>query len=161
MRAFKFYLFGFNLTDGSGQFINRVMWSDSADPGTMPGTWDPGIDNDAGFVDLASGEGPVIDGLALRDSLMIYRRASTYAADFVGGNQIFTFRKVFANSGILNRNCVTEWEGNHVVLTDDDVLLNDGFNVRSIADKRVRKLIVDTFDANNIGNSFVAHHPAS
>jgi len=158
MRSFKFYLFALNVSDGAGNFINRVAWSDSADPGTMPGTWAPDITNDAGFVDLASGAGPVIDGGALRDSFIIYRANSVFAADFVGGNEVFAFRKIFASSGILNRNCWAEFDSNHVVLTDTDVVLNDGFNIRSIANQRVKKAIVEATDADNISNSFVAQN---
>jgi len=59
---------------------------------------------------------------------------------------------------MLTRNCFTLFEDKHVVLTDDDVLLVDGFNVQSIANKRVRRLINSSLDADNINNAFVAHY---
>ncbi len=158
MRSHKFYLFGFDVTDGGGQFRNRVMWSDSADPGTYPASWTPAIDNDAGFVDLASDEAPIVDGASLRDVLIIYKNESVWAADFVGGNSIWTFRLLFSSSGLLNRNCWAEFEANHVFMSDSDVFLTDGFNVKSIADKKVRRFIKDNVDANNIGNAFLCHN---
>ena len=160
MRAFRFYLFAFDITGPGGAFENQLLWSDSAEPGTVPQDWLAAIDNDAGFVELSSTQGPIFDGGALRESMMLYKANSTWAADFVGGNNIFSFRKVFASSGILNRNCWTEWESNHVILTDSDVVLTDGFSVRSIVDKRIRQTINNSIDGDNLNNAFVAHYKA-
>jgi hypothetical protein len=158
VRAHRFYLFAMDIQDGSGDFRNRVLWSDSADPGTFPQSWTPAIDNDAGFVDLAEGDAPVIDGGTLRDQFMIYKSRSTWVANFVGGNDVFSFRELFSDVGILNRNCWVEFETNHVLLSDSDVMITDGHSVRSIADKRVRDFITQNTDADNIANSFLAHN---
>ncbi len=62
IRAFRFYLFAFDITGPGGALSNQLLWSDSAEPGTVPQSWAPAIDNDAGFVELSATQGPIIDG---------------------------------------------------------------------------------------------------
>ena len=64
--------------------------------------------------------------------------------------------KVQVNSGLLAKNCVTEFKGKHFVVADGDIVLFDGQNVESIADKRVRKTIFDDMDSVNYALTHVA-----
>ena len=61
---------------------------------------------DAGEVDLSDGGDPIVDGLQLRDSFMIYKETSIYRMDYIGGTSIFAFNKVVGTSGALNKNCI-------------------------------------------------------
>ena len=35
----------------------------------------------------------------------------------MGGNLVFSFQKLFNDTGVLTRNCVAEFEGKHFVVT--------------------------------------------
>ncbi len=150
IRAFKNYLFALNITDSAGTRTEEVRWSDAAPPGSVPSTWAPAATNDAGSVELADTPGVVIDAAPLRDSFYIYKDFSTYAAEFIGdvSNDIFSFRLVFPTSGILSINCVATFRNRHFVMTKEDIIMHDGVNLQSIADRSVRNFYVNNLNYN-------------
>lgn len=150
MRAFKNYLVALNVTKSGTNYPFMVKWSHPADPGTLPVTWDPAdATKDAGEFDLARGGDVIIDGLQLRDSFMIYKESSIWRMDYVGGQFVFRFQQVMGTSGALNKNCIVEVDGVHVVLTGSDVIMHDGQNLTSILDKQTRRYLFNSIDANN------------
>lgn len=160
MRSYKNYLIALDVTKSGQNFPFLVKWSHPADPGGVPISWDitdPTVD--AGEYDLASGHDHVIDGLALRDSFMIYKTNSIWRMDFVGGVFVFQFSKVLGNSGALNRNCVVETDGFHLVLTADDIILHDGYNSSSILNKKTRRWFFNHIDEDNVHRCFVFKNP--
>ena len=159
MRAFKFHLFAMDISKPAGEFPMQVLWSSAAAPGTIPASWTPAATNEAGDVELSQTSGPVIDGLPLRSSFMFYKQHSAYIADYVGGNNIFNFRRAFITSGVLTRNCIAEYRGRHFVVTDGDVILTDGSVSESIVDNRMRKFLFDQLDQTNFEHTFVVAFP--
>lgn len=145
------------LFGGTGQ--NKpymVKWSHSADAGSVPSSWDEADPTkEAGETDLAEGASPIVDGLQLRDSFMIYTETSVWRMDYVGGAFVMKFSKVFGTSGALNRNCIVEVDGFHVVLTGQDIIVHDGQTATSVLDKQTRRYLFQSIDANNIGKCFV------
>ena len=140
MRAFKAYLIAGNITEGSTRYPTRVLWSGAAAPGALPTSWDPtDPTSDCGYIDLADSEGKIIDMKILGDNLVIYKNTATYVMQYIGGNKIFAIKKSFSNVGALSKNCIAEVNGQHLVLTNDDVILTDGFQYKSIADTRVKQ----------------------
>ena len=159
VRPFKNHLFAGDMTESvAGRLPNKIKWSDAADPGFVPPGWTPTAAGDAGDVELSDTPGPIIDFLPLRGSLIIYKQHSTYICDFVGGQFVFSFRKLFHTSGVLARNCVTEYNGRHYVLTDDDIVVHDGNTIRSLLDDRARRAVFDNLDADNFQSSFVINY---
>lgn len=142
IRSFKYHLIALNLTRNSVQIPELYAWSNSADPGTLPTEWDATPSNDAGDNILATSDGQIIDGLALRDSFVIYKAHATFIMDYVGGQFVFSVRKLFNTSGIQALNCVQELRGHHWVFTDDDVIMHDGNTFNSIADNKIRKVML-------------------
>lgn len=138
MRAFRNHLFAFNLEESGGTFPDKLLWSDAADPGAVPASWTPAPDNEAGDATLADTLGDIVDAHVLRDQLMIYKDHATHVCSFVGGNNVFSFRKLFDTIGCFNLNCVAEYQGRHVVLTDGDLIIHDGQNPQSLVDKNMR-----------------------
>ena len=161
IRSFKFFLIAMNVTDGGVEFPDALVWSDAAEPGAVPTEWDPLPSNSAGTTQLSATSGEIVDGLALRGQFVIYKNHSTYLCNFVGGTFVFSFRKLFTTSGILANNCVAEVEGQHVVMTDGDVILHDGQNLRSLVDRTMRRFIFLQIDPDNFENSFVFNYRAS
>lgn len=156
IRAYKNYLIALNVTKGSTNYPFMVKWSHPADPGALPVSWDQtDPTKDAGETDIAEGQDPIVDGLQLRDSFMIYKESSIWRMDYTGGPFVFRFSKVLGSSGALNRNCIVEVDGVHVVLTNQDVIVHDGQTVTSVMDKQTRRFLFQQIDETYKDKCFV------
>jgi len=162
IRPFRSFLVAMNITDTGASPTaqpNRVLWSDSSDSGAIPASWD--ITDPAtlaGDAYLTDDRGEIIGGWQLRDYFVIYKTHSTYIMRLIGGQSVMRIDKVQVNSGMLTKNCVTEFEGKHFVVADGDIVLFDGQNIQSIADKRVRSQIFDNIDSTNYGQTHVVRY---
>lgn len=159
IRPFRSFLVAMNITESAVEQPNRVIWSDQSDSGALPASWDiadPGTL--AGDQYLTDDKGEIIDGWQMRDFFVIYKTHSTYIMRLIGGQSIMRFDKVQVNSGLLSKNCVTEFKGRHFVVADGDVVLFDGQNVQSIADHRVRNAIFGDIDTDNFDLTHVARY---
>ena len=160
LRAFKNYLVALNVTKAGTNYPFMVKWSTPADPGAVPSSWDQtDPTKDAGEVDLAEDPSPIVDGLQLRDSFMIYTESGCWRMDFTGGPYVFRFSKVMGISGAMNRNCIVECGGFHVVLTGNDVVANDGQAPVSILDKETRRYLFQILDTSYSNLCFVFKNP--
>lgn len=156
LRQYKQFLIALGLTKAGVSLPYTVKWSSPAVPGAIPSTWNEAdATNDAGETDLAEGQDIIIDGLALRDSFMIYKEASIWRMDYVGGQFVFRFSKVMGTSGAMNRNCIAELDGFHLVLTGSDVIYHDGQNAVSVLDKQTRRYLFQNIDVDGAGLCFV------
>lgn len=137
-------------------FPFMVKWSHPADPGSFPVSWDhtnPAFD--AGELDIAEGADPIVDGLQLRDSFIVYKESSIWRMDYTGGPFVFRLSKVLGSSGALNRNCIVEVDGVHVVLTNQDVIVHDGQTATSVLDKQTRRFLFQQIDQPSMDKAFV------
>lgn len=160
IKSYKSYLVALNITKGSTNYPYMVKWSNPADPGSIPDSWDEtNPANDAGEVDLAEGYDQIVDGLQLRDSFMIYKQASVWRMDYVGGPFVFKFQKVLGTSGALNKNCIVEVDGFHFVLTNSDVIVHDGQTATSVLDKQTRRFLFQDMDVDYTSQAFVFKNP--
>lgn len=160
LRAFRNYLVALNVTKSGTNYPFMVKWSHTADPGSVPVSWDPAdATKDAGETDLAEGYDPIVDGLQLRDAFMIYKEGSCWRMDFTGGAYVFRFSKVLGTSGALNRNCIVEVDGFHVVLSGSDVIVHDGQSATSVLDKQTRRYLFQNIDVNGAGLCFAFKNP--
>jgi hypothetical protein len=159
--VFRFHLFALDIDGPTGHFEGQILWSNAAEPGAVPSTWTPAADNEAGDAILADTPGPCMMGLPLRGSFIIYKRSSMYAADYVGGNEIFSIRTLFTSSGALTRHSVCDVNGQHLAVTDGDIILTDGTSRRSIGQARMREYLFAQIDQDNYENLFVIYHRAA
>jgi hypothetical protein len=148
IRAFKYHLFALNIFDGGTRQPNTIWWSAGAAPGAIPQEWVPDPDNDAGDMVLADGGGDVVDGLALRDTFIVYKQTATFALNYVAGQYVYTQRKLFLTSGLQGRNCVMELNGEHWCFTGTDVIRHDGQNFTSLVENKVKHRLVESIDPN-------------
>lgn len=161
MLAFKGFLIALAITDTGVFRPSRVKWSAEAAPGSLPSSWDetdPTIA--AGEVDLGDTTAELQTGAVLRDEVMLYTQNEIRAMSFIGGDNVWRFRKVSDQAGSLTSRGVSTFRGQHVVLTDQDVVLTDGQSVQSIIDQRNRSFLFNQLSAANFGFAFVQTHRA-
>lgn len=160
LRAFKNFLIALNYTSGTTPYPHNVMWSHPADPGTMPNSWDAAdATKDAGNAPLSDTPGHILDGLAMGDNFVIYKEDATILMQFIGAPNIFKFRTVLRESGILAKNCVGEVLGRHVVLTPDDAIMFNGSQAESIMNRRWRRNLFSQISVADFAKSFVTVFP--
>lgn len=159
LRSFGDFLIASNITEGSTNFPNRVKWSNIAVANAIPDSWDPtDTTKSAGYNDLVQMTTPIIDTATLGSNLMIYSSDQVWQMEFVGGQFIFNFRKVFSDAGVINQNCVVEVERKHFVFDTNDIYINDGVSRTSIADQRVKDYIFASLNNSLTDRCFVAHN---
>jgi hypothetical protein len=155
VRSSRQFLFALGMTENGVVLDDKLRWSNSAEPGTIPTEWDATPANDAGDTTLSATSGEIVDGQALRGQFIIYKSHSTYNANFTGGTFVWAFRKLFTTTGMLANNCVAEAFGVHYVLTDGDFIKHDGQNIVSLVDRKLRRFIFSQLDPTNFKNCFV------
>lgn len=159
-RSYKDYLVALNVTKGAVDYPAMIKWSDATLYNDVPGSWDEGDPTtQAGENTLNDMRGPIIDGLALRDSFIIYGDNEVWSMDFTGGTFVFNFRKRFDDVGILSTNCVVEVDGNHFVFDAFDLYRHDGTSKQSIAHSRVKEFVFGGLIKDLKYLCFVAHNP--
>jgi hypothetical protein len=158
MRAFKQFLVALDITKSSVHYHHMVKWSNQADPGAVPTTWDEtDATNDAGEFELKESGGSLIDSISLRDINVIYKEDEIWGQQFVGGNYIFRFYKILGQLGALSRRCAVEaFTGIHAVFGFDDIVKHDGQNAKSILDGRLRSYLFNNLDSTYYARSFIA-----
>lgn len=160
LRSYKNLLIALNVTKGVINYPFMVKWSALAVPGALPSTWNEAdATQDAGEFDIGDGQDPIIDGLGLRESLIVYKESSTHAIDYIGGVFVLKSRKVFGMSGLLNKNCAVDVDSFHFAVTGSDIVVHDGYSASSILDKKVRRSFFQNIDVANRGMVFCFLNP--
>lgn len=155
--AFRFHVFAMNISNASGTFENQLIWSDAAAPGALPASWAPAIGNEAGSAILADTPGRIVCGVPLQTQLMVYKPSSCYAVEYVGQPplNIFTVRPTVRSTGALSPHCVLDWDTQHLVMGNDDIVMFDGLRVQSIAENRIKRFLATQIDETNAANAFM------
>ena len=157
IRPFKNFLVALNLTDSGVERPYRILWSDSAVPGTLPGSWDstdPATDSRE--FDLAQTSDHLVDCLPMGEINIIYKEASTWGMSAIGPPYYFRFWEILSKTGLLHRDCVAATPIGHIVVTIDDIILHNGQpeQSKSIIDSKLRKWLFSSIDPTNFKNSF-------
>lgn len=156
LRPFREYAFAGLPKFGAVSYNTRVMWSAAVEPGQRPTDWVARSTNDAGDIDLADTPGSIVDMIPLRDALIIYKSDAIYAAQWVGGNQVFNFRRLTTGKGIYSRDAVVEYAGKHWCIGLEDLFACDGNTVQSLAWGKVKQWWLADRDPTKARNSFAA-----
>jgi len=155
IREYKNFLVALNVTESGTNKPHRLMWSQPADPGSLPSSWDyTDATKDAGITDIA-GSGILVDCLALGEQNIIYKEGSTSSMQFIGAPQIFRFAPIFTEAGMLAQGCAEEINGHHIVLTQGDLMRHNGVSAESVIDKRMRTWLFKNIDTVNYTKSIV------
>lgn len=159
LRPFKNFLVAMYISRGGNTFPNMILWSDAADPGSMPTTWDVADPNNlAGERDLVDEyPGGIRGALPLRDILVIYKDNAVWGMQFIGGTQIMRTYMILGGIGMLGAHCVTAIDKGqkHVFATADDLIVFDGQSSASVLDKKWKKYLAANIDGTTGERSFV------
>lgn len=165
VRNFGTYLVALNLVDSGDVLAHALRWSDSADPGTIPGSWDvtdPAVD--AGQTHLTDVQGgQILDGVLLGNYLAIYKERSTHLMRFVGVPDVFGF-ELLLNQGLLASRCAALIDSGlkHFCVGEDDVYVHSGTkSVDYPLDRKTRRTLYSEIDSTNFRNSFAFNNPGN
>jgi hypothetical protein len=158
LRSYAGVLVALNVTKGASSFPSMVKWSDFAQYSALPANWDYGsTTSSAGENTLAQMRDDILDGHSLRNRFFIFSSTETFFMEYIGGNDMFRFDKSF-DRGVINVNCVVEYNGLHYVFGEQDIWVHDGVSERSIAQGRVRKFIYNSMRRSSKDTFFTVHN---
>jgi len=150
LRAVKYHLVALNITEAGINYPSQVWWSEGAQAGAVPQEWIPTAENDAGDTILGDTPSGIVDGWQLRDQLIIYKNSSTYTMQYIAGQYVYSFRKLFPTVGMQTINCACEIDGHQYVFTGEDVIKHDGQNFISVVDRKVLRTLVRSVDSTRL-----------
>lgn len=160
LRAYKDYLIALNVTKGANNYPNMVKWSDIAQYGSVPGSWDETDTTiSAGENTLGELRTAIKDGCPLRDVFVIYSQDQVWQMEETGDALVFRFRKLFDDDGIINTNCVVEVDGRHYVFGTDDIYVHDGNSKETILDGRNWHYVYGNLNKQETEKCWVQHNP--
>lgn len=157
MKPYKNYLIAMNYEDSSvGNNPDMVKWSDAADPGSVPGSWDEtDPTTEAGLTTLSDTQGKITAGEQLGELFVIYKADSCYTMQYVGGRFVFAFKKALDTVGALNADCVVSVGNQHVAMGDGDIVIHDTISERSIVNERMRTWLFSQINPDYLQRSYI------
>jgi hypothetical protein len=159
MRSHKSFLIALNIRQGGNYYPNTFHWSHPADINGIPPSWDYN-DRDflSGIAEIGGDAGKIIDGRSLRDEFAIYTENGISLLTESGDSFVFNLREMSSTIGLAAPNALVSVKGNHFFLGDDDILMNDGSQVSSIAHNKIRRGLANVVNTDKIKNSFALRH---
>jgi hypothetical protein len=156
IRGFGDFLVALRITQDGVYNPRLLRWSDAAPIGALPGSWDyTDPTNQAGITEIGQTQDELIDCLPLRDVNIVYKQNNTWIMTPVGLPDVFGFRQLFSESGLLTEDCVAALGGYHFAVTDNDVILHDGAQADSLLERTLRKWLFNALDQTYYRRSFV------
>jgi hypothetical protein len=150
-----------NVTKGATAYPTMVKTSDFTVFDAVPGTWVGATTNSATENILADLGEPLIDGANLRQNLILYSNNETWTMQPRGDALMFNYYRTFTNAGVINQNCVAEYNSEHFVFGNDDIWAHDGYQKRSIAAGLVRNFIYGNLVRSQSSQFFTFHNPSN
>jgi hypothetical protein len=160
LRGFKDYPVALDITKTATRYPTMIKWGNAAVYGAVSTSWDhTDPTTNAGENTPGDATSAWLDGLALRNAFCLYNDTQVYSMTESLDFEVFNFRKLYDNRGIINTNCVVEVNNLHYVFDRNDIYVHDGVQHRSICDGRVRRFIFDSIDYGSKDAFFVSHNP--
>lgn len=157
IRTFRDFIWGLRVTESGVSNANMLRWSDLSGPGSLPSSWDfTDPTSRAGRKEFAESNDELVDCMGMRDSLIVYKQNHTWIGSYVDLPDVWAFRELFAESGLLAKNCVRPMGSRHSAITTDDWILHDGNSAESLISKRVRRWLFNRINSSRFQRSFLA-----
>lgn len=159
LRSIQGVLVAINVTKGSTKYPTMVKTSDFTVYGSTPGAWVASSTNSATENVIGDLTEPLVDGWPLRDRMMLYSNNETWAMEYRGDSLVFSYKRLFSNRGVINQNCVAEYNNTHFVFGFDDIWSHDGYQNKSIAFGRVRDFVYNNLLRQESYQFFTINNP--
>jgi hypothetical protein len=153
IRSLNYSLVAGNLTlnqSGITTYAPGTIRVSSQSPtGSVPQTWQPGVTTDTADEFEISSTSPVLDMAELRGGMYIYCQDSISVLTI---DKSMSVVKPYSKSyGILNTNCVTEFDGNHFVVDNNDIYVHNGSGkIESVAETRIKNYFFKYLNKNKL-----------
>jgi hypothetical protein len=160
IRSHKNFLFALNLTELGVELPYSYRWSHPADTNGLPFSWDElDLSTLASKESIGGDYGVIVDGLSLRDAFCIYTERAIHVLDYTGDEFVFRRRLLTSSYGCVSQNCVVEAENLHYVITQTDIIVNDGTSVQSLLTGKLKALF-NNLSQRHFKNSYAVVNPA-
>lgn len=160
LRSFNGQIIALNVTQGANHYPTMIAWSDFTVWNSYPQYWTASSTNSAGSNVLSDLGDPLVDGLTLRNTFILYSSRETWAMTATGDTSVFSFQRLFdTNFGAISQNCVVEVNNTHFVFGLDQIWKHDGFTPVDISSARVKDFVYENMDKANANQFFVVNHP--
>ncbi|MGC3025846.1 hypothetical protein ACPUER_11950 [Burkholderia sp. DN3021] len=164
IRGFLGYCITLGMNRNGKQLPTLVKWSNPIQYSSLVSTvaWNPANANYvSGENTIGDMKDPIRDGLALGNFFLIYSQNEIWMMEPSGDLNVWNWRRIPYEGGVVNVNCVVEVESKHFVFGDNDIYVHDGFTRQSLAEGRVRRRIFDTLDRSKQTSCFTLHDPVA
>ena len=141
MVAFRYFLVALNITESDVAYPHKLLWSNSAQEGSLPTEWVAAVTNDAGDDILGETSGVIVGAEVVRDSLYVVKEDAIYSMSWIGGEYVMRTDRLKGGVGTRLINGFKQMKGGLAIFTTSDVLFFDGQNSTSLVDGRIRKTI--------------------
>lgn len=155
LEAFNSSLFAMNISNSNGRFPFLVMFSDFAEPGTLPQAWEPRPDNSAGRRDLADGQDEIVGGKAFKDLLLIRKRTSVYLFRYIGGQFVYQRQVISEETSCMNKFCIANTDSFQVAVGRNDIYITEGGAHRSVVKNKAKNWFFKNMNEEALTASFV------
>lgn len=135
IRSYKNYLVALGV-DG---FPYTVFWSDLGTVEDLPTSWDyASTTSQAGRNPLQTDDGYLVDAAHHNDRLMVFQNEAATSMEFIGGEFVFSFRRLF-NHGLVNHRAVASFAAQQMFVCAHGINIHDGSSIGSPAEDRVNQ----------------------
>jgi len=133
--------------DGTNNAPMNVRWSSREDNTT----WTDLATNTAGSRLLESGS-VILGAVKARNEITIFTDTSIYTMQFIGGNDVFSFKLVDDSAAIISPHAAAAFNGIVYWMGQEDFFIYDGRN--QVLDCDVRRHVFDNVNPTNRGKVF-------
>lgn len=161
LRKYKDFLIALNLTKSGTEFPRLFKSSHFALNDSFPDSFDATDPTKLAYeTEITQIDGPIVDGMALRQSFVIYGETQCALVNFTGGSTVYDIKPLFEDKsgGVINANCVVEVNGQHYVFGRSDIYTHDGVQKTSIIAGRNQDFVFKNLDRGKTHRFFVFHN---
>jgi len=157
VRALNYSLVAANLTLTQGitttSAPGTIRISTQAGTGAIPTVWLPGLTTDTADEFELSSTSPILDMMDLKGNMFVYSSDSINLLSIGVSTRVTQYSKSY---GILNTDCVCEYDGNHFVVDKNDIYTHNGSgSIQSLAEFRVKEYFFGNLNKNALDKVYV------
>jgi len=157
IRSLNYSLIAANLSITVGATVTSapgtIRISAQAGTGAIPSIWLPGLTTDTADEFELSSTSPILDMLDLKGNMFVYSSDSISILSIGIATRVTNYSKSY---GILNTDCVCEFDGYHFVVDKNDIYAHNGTgSIQSLAEFRIKSYFFDNLNKSYLDKVYV------